>query len=119
MIALIASLVGPKLAKPVFYGVLALLAVAILSVGYCSLKRGATEQAEQTTKSSEALADAAEQAVAVVVNANDREASVDAVVAQAEKEIDNAPNPAARRAATVRAVCLLAEYREDPACAVQ
>jgi hypothetical protein len=119
MIALIASLVGPKLAKPVFYGVLALLVAAILSVGYCSLKRGAAEQAEQTTKSSEALADSAEQAVAVVINSNEREASVDAVVAQAEKEIDNAPDPVARRAAALRAVCGLPEYSRDPACAVQ
>lgn len=115
----IASLVGSKPPKPVLYGAIALLVIAILSIGYCSLRRGAAEQAEQTTKSSEALADAAENAVAMVVNANDREASVDAVVAQAEKEIDNAPNPAIRRAAALRAVCGLPEYRQDPACSVQ
>lgn len=119
MIALISSLVGPKLAKPVFYGILMLLAVAVLSIGYCSLKRGEAGQAKQTTRSSEAIADAAENAVAVVINANGREASVDAVVAQAEKEIDNAPDPAVRRAAALRAVCGLPEYRKDPACAVQ
>lgn len=98
---------------------LAVIATVGIGIGYCSLQRTATGQAKQTTRSSEAIADAAEQAVATVINTNEREASVDAVVAQAAKEIDNAPDPATARAAAFRAVCGLPEYSRDPACAVQ
>ena len=116
MIAILTSLVGPKLAKPVLYALIALLAVAVLSVGYCSLNNRAAQQAKQTTRSSEAIADAAEQAVGVVINSNARDTSVDAVVTQAAKDIDNAPDDATRRAAALAAVCSLPEYSRDSRC---
>jgi len=119
MIVWLTGLVGRKLAVPVLIGAGLLLALALFGlVRSCSADR-VTEQAEQTSRSGEAIADAAQNAVATVVNANEREASVDAIVAQAAKEIDNAPDPATARAATLRAVCLLAEYRNDPACRVR
>lgn len=119
MIQFLGGIIGPKAVKP-FLIVLAVLALVIgLGVARCVWKGGAVEQAKQTTASSEALANAAESAVETVTNANARETSVDNLVTEAAKEIDNAPSPEAARAAALRAVCLLPEYRADPSCKVQ
>lgn len=76
-------------------------------------------QARQDVKSSDAVAVAARDAVATVVASADREKSVDAVVSQAVKEIDNAPNPAVARSAVVNAVCGMRAYRDRPECTMQ
>jgi hypothetical protein len=118
MIAFLTSLVGPRWAKPVFYVLLAVLAVVILSIGSCLFDKGAADQAKQTTKSSEALADAAEKSLETVVNANSRDASIDTLVTQTAEGIDNAPDAATARAVALGAVCRMPEYITDPACKV-
>lgn len=118
MIIWLGRIVGPKFALPVLIVAGVLFALVFFAVVQ-SCTSDDTDQVEQTTRSSEAIANAAENAVATVINANERDASIDEIVSQAEKEIDNAPNAAVARAATIRAVCLLAEYRNDPACAVR
>lgn len=111
-----------NLANPfIKYGIIAAAVIAILTLSFCVLTRdgGKSEQAEQGVRSNEALADAAASAVKTVTQGNDRERSIDQIVAQAEKEIDNAPSPAARRAATIAAVCSLPDYRDHPSCQVR
>ncbi len=119
MIRFLDGVLGPKSVKPLIIILGVILAVCAFGVARCIWKGGAAQQAEQTTKSGEALADAAENAVETVTNAHAREASIDTIVEEAAKEIDNAPSPEAARAATLRAVCVLEEYRLDPACTVQ
>ncbi len=118
MIALLTSLVGPKFAKPALYAIIAAMVLSALGIGKCVLDNRAAEQAKQTTRSSEAIADAAEQAVGTIINTGNRENSINDVVSQAAKEIDNAPDPSTARAAALGAVCRLPEYTHDPACAV-
>ena len=113
------SIVGAKAAKPVMWCIIVLLAIAVLSVGYCTLKGGERDQARQTTKSSEALADAAKGAVSDISNQTKAETAVDAAVATVKEEVGNAVDPAAIRSAVARDVCLRREYRNDPACAVR
>lgn len=119
MIRLLDGIIGPKTVKPLLIVLAVVVLVGGLGVARCVWKGGAAQQAEQTTASSEALASAAESAVETVTNANARETSVDNLVTEAAKEIDNAPSPEAARAAALRAVCLLPEYRADPSCKVQ
>lgn len=119
ILTFLTGLVGPKFAKPALYALIVVTLLSTLAVGKCVLDNRAAKQAEQTTRSSDAIATAAEQAVATITNSSNREASVDEVVAQAAKEIDNAPTSSAARAAALNAVCVLPEYRLDPACAVR
>ncbi|KEZ00244.1 hypothetical protein AI27_08845 [Sphingomonas sp. BHC-A] len=119
MIELLATVVGRKAAKPVFGALCALLVLAVLSIGYCSLRGGAADQAEQTTRSSDAIANAAQGAVTDIMNQSKAETAIDAGVAATKEEIGHAQDPAAIRAAVARNVCLRPEYRSDPACAVR
>ena len=119
MIALLTAWVGPRLARPVLYVLLGLALVATLAVGKCVLDRRQVAQAEQTTRSADAIADAAQDAVATVTNRADTEQDIDAVVSAAAQEIDNAPNATAAHDAAMDAACMLAEYRNDPSCTVR
>lgn len=75
-------------------------------------------QANQTSASGQAIANAAHDAVETVSNRSEAELAIDAATAQAKKEIKDAKNPAAVRAAVTRSLCQRAEYRLDPACRV-
>lgn len=122
MIALLATIVGEKLARPVFFGLLALLALAILSIGYCALHHRdntAQKQAEQTSRSGEATSNAAAAAIATIGNRTATDADIDAATANATKGIDNAQNLDDVRGAVLVGVCGQASHRNDPACRVQ
>lgn len=119
MIGLIASVVGEKAARPVFWAAMILIALSVLSVGYCSLRDDAADQAEQTTRSTDAIANAAQGAVADIMNQTRAETAIDAATAATKEEIGNAQDPAAVRAAVARNLCLRPEYRSDPSCAVR
>ena len=113
------SIVGEKAAKPVLCGAIALLGLAVLSVGYCSLRADSADQAEQTSRSGDAMANAAQGAVADIMTQTKAETAIDAATAATKEEIGDAQDPAAIRAAVARNVCLRPEYRSDPACAVR
>jgi hypothetical protein len=103
---------------------LLLAAVAIAVVGYVTSRflfdnHGKVHQAQTNTRSAEAMQQAGADAVATVLNQADEEVSLHDLVGKASKEIDNAPNPAAARSATLGAACELRLYRDDPACAVR
>jgi hypothetical protein len=73
-------------------------------------------QAEQTSASGQAIANAAQDAVETVSNRSEADLAIDAATAQAKKEIKDAKSPAAVRAAVVKSLCARAEYKLDPAC---
>ncbi len=118
MTAWLIPLVGEKAAKPVFYGVLILL---LVGAGFTLAKciggnPQAVKQAEQTSKSGDAIADAAKEAVDTLEGQQATEQNIDAAVAAAQREIENADDPDAIRAVVLRSVCGQASHRADPAC---
>lgn len=116
----IAKLVGPRFAKPVFYGlIVALLIGAGFALAKCGKSDPAAEQAEQTTRSGEAIANAADAAVETIDNRAVTEADIDAATTNAIERINNAANPDAVRDAVRDSVCQRSSHRHDPACAVR
>lgn len=107
--------------RPAQIGVLLVMtALAAFTVAKCTgSNRKEADQAQQTTRSGEAFANAADDAVETVANRSEADLAIDAATAQAKKEIKDAKDPAAVRAAVVRSLCKRAEYRNDPACRVQ
>jgi hypothetical protein len=117
LILWLSGIVGPKLAKPVLIIVSIIAIVLAFNVARCAWQNQAVRQAKQTTRSGEAIADAAQSAVATITNATARDASIDSVVAGAVLEIDAAATQEEKRAAAFNAVCALPEYAGDPKCA--
>jgi hypothetical protein len=102
-----------------------LLAVVVVALVAFILGRfvfdnhGKVHQAQTNARSSAAMQAAGAEAVSTVLNQTDEEMNLHDLVGKATKEIDDAPNPAAARAATLNAACQLRLYRDDPACAVR
>jgi Na+-transporting methylmalonyl-CoA/oxaloacetate decarboxylase gamma subunit len=96
--------------------VLVLCFALLLSVKSCSERGQREAQAKQDVKSADAYAGAAQEAVATVTSRAKADTDVDAIVAAATLEIDNAENPVAARAAVISAVCGLQSYRYRPEC---
>lgn len=96
-----------------FVGLIAL----ILTVKACGTDERA--QAKQDTKAADAYAGAAKEAIETVTERASKEASVDAIVAAATLEIDNAENPVAARAAVIASLCGMSAYRSRPECALR
>lgn len=121
MITFLAGIVGERAAKPVFYGLIVLL---IFGVGFGLAKctgrdDTAQRQAEQTTASGEAIADAAKDAVGTITNRAVTEDDIDRATDQAMKDIGNAADPDSVRDAVLDGVCGQTSHRNDPACAVR
>lgn len=93
-----------------------LLLVAVLSIKGCMERGDKLEQAKQDVKSADAYAGAAKEAVATVTARAKADTDVDAIVAAATLEIDNAENPVAARAAVISSVCGMQSYRNRPEC---
>lgn len=117
LITWLGGIVGPKLAKPVLIVVAVVAMILAFNVARCAWQNQAVQQAKQTTRSGEAIADAAQNAVATITNATERDASIDSVVAGAVLEIEAAGTQEEKRAAAFNAVCALPEYAGDPKCA--
>ncbi len=101
-----------------FIAAAVIILIVILSVSKCGNDK-AVKQAEQTTRSSEAIADAASNAVGAVVKRTNAEKDIEAATAKAKEEIGNAASNAEIRAAVTNSVCLLPEYANDPTCKVR
>ena len=108
--------------RPVWIGaaVLALLG-SVFVLGRCSAGDGsdAGEQARQTTRSGEAIAGAAQDAISTLEGREATEKEIDRAVADATKEIDNAKDAAAVRDAVLDALCVQDSHRDDPACVMR
>lgn len=98
--------------------VLGLAVLLLFTVQGCVADWRQGSQAKQTEASGKAANRAGETAVGTVQERATTEAGIDAAVNDAMQEIDNAPNQQAARAAALRALCGLPEYRKDPACRV-
>lgn len=95
-----------------------LFLVAFGAIRSCSEQGKEAAQAKQDAKSADAYAGAAKEAVATVVERAKADTDVDAIVAAATLEIDNAENPVAARAAVIATVCSLQSYADRPECAL-
>lgn len=117
----LSKLVGERAARIVAFAIVVLVTLAIIAlVVRCSPRDDtAQRQADQTTRSSDAIAGAAANAIETIDNRTVTEADVDAAVDQTVKDIQNAPNDDAVRAAVLAGVCGQASHRNDPACTVR
>jgi hypothetical protein len=115
------KLVGERAAKPVFFAfIVAFIAVVSFTLAKCTGGDDTAElQAEQTTRSGDAIANAAENAVEVVTKSAATDQTIDRSTAVAQKEIDNAQTPLAVRNAVLDGVCKQKSHRNDPACALR
>lgn len=117
MIRTLEGIVGIKLARPLLIALAVIALILAFNAARCVWKGDVARQAEQTARSGEAIADAAQDAVSTITNATGRDADIDAVVAGAVLEIDAAGTPEEKRAAAINAVCQLPEYAGDEQCA--
>lgn len=109
--------IGHRAATGVFVGLLVFMIWGvILLVAHDWRKPDPKHQADQTAASAEAIASAATNAVNTVTGRMTADQEIDAATALALKEIDNAQDIDAVRAAVISAVCLRDSHRHDPAC---
>lgn len=76
-------------------------------------------QVEQTTRSSEAVASAAADAVSTLESRTTADKSIDDAVATATQEIHDAKSAEQVHSAVTSALCGKLAYRNDPACRVR
>lgn len=117
IIAKLASVVGVRFARPVAIG---LIAVALMIIGgilftQCGSDNEA-EQARQTTRSSEAVADAAKAAIETLEGRTATEDAIDQAVEETVSQVEDARDIPAIHAAVRAGLCGRVEYRNDPAC---
>lgn len=94
----------------------ALFIAAVFALGRCG-RPDAAKQAEQTTKSSNATADAAAVALNTLEGRVANESEIDRAVGAAVMEIDNANDPDAVRSIVLGRLCDTPEYR-NTTCAL-
>jgi len=120
MIAFLAGIVGPKLARPALALIIGLIVLSLfLTVRACTRDTTAERQAEQTNASGDAIANAAADAIETIENRTVTEKAVDDAVAATTKDIADAPDPDHVRAAVLAGVCGQPSHRNDPACKVR
>lgn len=96
------------------------LIAGIFALGRCSGDNNdAKQQAQQTTRSGEAVASAAADAVSTLEGRVADDKAIDAAVTNATQEIQNAQDADAVRATVVASLCKQNAHRNDPACRVQ
>jgi hypothetical protein len=118
--AILIRLVGEKAAPYVFFGAIGVaLLVALFALSRCGHDTTAQQQAGQTTRSGDAISNAASSAIETIGNRTATDATIDAVTINAQEEIANAQDAGAIRDAVVAGVCGSPSHRHDPACAVR
>lgn len=117
----LAAIVGQRAAKPVFFGLLVVLLLGgMFLLGKCSNDDDAVNaQVEQTNRSGEAIANAAEMAIDKLEDRTVTDQAIDQAVASTVQEIDRAESADAVRAAVIAGLCGQPEHRNDPACRVR
>jgi type IV secretory pathway VirB6-like protein len=120
MIAWLIPIVGERFAKPVFFGLIAVILLGgVFALGRCGGDDTAQRQAEQGNRSGEAIAGAARQAIATIGDRTASDKTVDQAVDQATKDIDDAQDVDVIRGVVIDSVCQSASHRNDPACRVR
>lgn len=99
--------------------VVVVIAFLLLAFKSCTDGRKAGEQGKQDTRSAAAMAETAKEAAETVIEQAGEEASIDELVSQTQKEIEDATDEKGSRRAAMRAICSLPDYRGDPACKLQ
>jgi hypothetical protein len=119
--AFLVSRFGATAAKRIFFAIIVLFVLIVLiGLAKCGgVDRTAERQAEQTTRSGDASANAASAAIDTIENRHDADTTGDAAVAATQGTIDNAQNPDDVRSAVLDGVCAKASHRNDPACPVR
>ena len=108
-----------NLARPLIYIAFAVLVFGAGFLVKCQFDARKAAQARVDAKAAEAYATSAGEAVNAVAAAAGREADLDKLADKAMKELDNAQDPEAARAAVDNALCQLQLYRDRPECKVQ
>ena len=108
-----------KFARPLIYIAFAVLVFGAGFLVKCQFDARKAAQARVDAKAAEAYATSAGEAVNAVAAAAGREADLDKLADKAMKELDNAQDPEAARAAVDNALCQLQLYRDRPECKVQ
>ena len=92
------------------------LIVAFLYAKVIGWQRTEALQGRSDSAHAEADRSAGSAAVSTVLNRSQSEMDLQDLATTAAKEIDDAPSPAAARAAALNAACQLDLYRDDPSC---
>lgn len=122
MIPLIGPFLATKFGKPIaIVGSVLLLIGLVFLLGRCSGddNEDVEAQVEQTNRSGEAIANAAEMAIEKVGDRTATDEIVDQAVAATVKEIGHAESSDAVRNAVINGLCGQAQFSNDPACRVQ
>jgi len=107
---------GPTLAKIIFWGAIALLAVAVLGLAKCTYDRAAKTEIKLSKGQAGAAVQSGSDAVETLGNRMQADAAGDKVVTETKDEIHNANDSASATAAGRRGLCRLAGYRGKPEC---
>jgi hypothetical protein len=104
--------------KPLLYiGAAVLLLGTVFMIGRCTGNDNELEaQVEQTTRSGEAYADAAEMAIDQIGAETATDAAIDAAVADTVGRIEGAQDAETLRNTVIQALCSMPSHRNDPAC---
>ena len=97
----------------------AIVLILLLAVSQCTGQRQRAAQATQDARSATATAETAQDAARVVIKRSASDMSVDELVRQTTKEMDNAETPQAASRAARSSICRMPNYRDDPACKLQ
>lgn len=113
--------VGQRLAAPLFYGGIILIALIIaFTLGRCGKEDDTVQkQIDQSNANAEAFGEAVEGAVDIIDNRNINDATVDNAVEQVKDKIGNAKSPVAIRDAVLDSLCRKPSHRDDPACTMR
>ena len=117
MIGIVSGFFGRRVVQLALI-VLVVLAL-VITVRSCTGNRQKAEQGKQDSRNAAATAETAKDAAKTVIDQAREEASIDDLVDQTQKEIDDAKDEKDSRRAAVRAICGLPEYRDHAACKLQ
>ena len=93
--------------------------ILLVSVKSCTGARERAAQSQQDARGAKASAETAKDAAATVIKRADANATVDELVRETAKEIENAKTPQDAGRSAHFAICQLPNYRLDPACKLQ
>lgn len=119
MIALFTKWFGDRLALPILIGLVIALIIFGLAAARCVHEWQGGQEAKQTTKSANAITNAAVDAIGTIENRSRADQAIDAATDQTRKDISNASDPSDVRRAVVNGLCSRPEYKRDPACTVR
>lgn len=100
--------------KLIAAGVVAL--ILLVSVKSCTGARERAAQSQQDARGAKASAETAKGAAATVIKRADADATVDELVRETAKEIENAKTPQEAAQKARSAICGFPEYKGSPQC---